>query len=128
MARLRRRGPEPRTARWTQDLDIISLDLPSWVRFFGGPDEGRRAWAELAGQYPGNVGTWPPMFWSYTSGIPERLRGTGSVCDDYDNPVLKRARLEWLLGPGQEHLRPGEREVIRRSLELVQRELAKAGR
>lgn len=114
MARVRRRGPAPRTARWTLELLAAALGVGTWEAYFGGPEEGRKAWERLASTYPSNPTFRCPVFWHYTEGVPFELRGPGEPVDD---PELRDRRLRWLLGEGQDHLRSGETEWIRRELQ-----------
>lgn len=98
-------------------LRLLEAACTAWDRAqeaaFGGPEEGRRAWARLASTYRSNPGTRCAPFWHYTEGVPFELRGAGEP----GAPDLRERRLRWLLGAGQDHLRPGETEWIRRELD-----------
>ena len=124
----RKRHDGKRRYEVTLELLCVSLYLWGWEDYWGGDREGRAAWEALRGKLRTNHGTRPAPFWAYEPDVPDELRAEPEDADsrlpDHEYPpahakacAAERARLEWLIGPGQDHLRPGEMEAILREFE-----------
>ena len=82
-----------------------ALTVRGWENYWGGEEEGRRAWEVLRNEIDDAA-----PFWAYSPEVPEELRG-GRSLPDYDDPTgkLKRKREEWLRREG--YLDEGSRWV-----------------
>ncbi len=115
----------PRKRRVAKHRYIVTIEVMNaalsrhgWEAYWGGEEEGRSAWEVLKGELQTNLGTRPAPFWGYEPDVPEELRQPdlpGAAVDPAFEEVERR-RMQWLLGPGADHLRPGETEAIRREL------------
>jgi hypothetical protein len=95
-------GPPP-------NLRLVAEDRAQWERHLGGAAAGRRAWELNQHALRINLGLRPQLWWAYTPGVPAGLRR----CDPTDYQ-LEADRAAWLLGPGRDHLAPGEDVYVQR--------------
>ena len=124
------RRPLRSDRQYAVTLKVIAVDgnIGAWQRHWGGEAEGRLAWEALRDRLVAriNPGHRPAPFWIYELGIPDELREIERP--DPRQPRERRKkdpqidRLEWLIGPGDAHLRVGERAEIDRSLEMLRGE------
>lgn len=118
----RKRHDGKRRYEVTLELLCVSLYLSDWENHWGGEREGRAAWEALRADmtvWP-NHGTRDAPFWAYEPDVPDELRAEPEDTDPRlpeKACAAERARLRWLIGPGQDHLWEGETAAILRQLE-----------
>lgn len=120
----RKRRSDKRRYEWSVAAGCAAVDLYSWDALWGGAEEGRAAWVALGSESRTTLGTRPAPWWAYEAGVPPDLRRMAQLDERQENAVLRRRALRWLLSGGAAHLRPGEREVIGRSLAREVRRVA----
>ena len=124
----RKRHDGKRRHEVTLELLCVLFTVWDWENYWGSEREGRAAWEALRGKLLDNQGTRPAPFWAYEPDVPDELRAEPEDADprlpdheyraaDAKAVAAERCRLQWLIGPGQDHLRPGEMAEILRQLE-----------
>jgi hypothetical protein len=108
MAR-RRKVPKKLPLGPAPNLRLLGQERALWERHFGGAAAGRRAWELNPHPLRVNLGLRPEPFWWYVKGAPAALRRS-----DPADWQLEADRAAWLLGPGRQHLAPGEEVHVQR--------------